>query len=192
MNLLKNSFDVETLDGFEIGKEGQGWKGGREKNLWEVDTIVLPDLYKIGFEISLEHKDDNMFLLNPIGRKDIAIDIMIYCVPSIEKVHGKLQHSIPHSIVKITKMGEERISFMLKHNLKDCYILIVVHRDFYLLLKDTHFPPSDWYLTKRREKGDRMHLKGDRLIDSFVNTNLNELKDELNTIFKTVKRYANK
>jgi len=117
---------------------------------------------------------------------------MIYCVSSIGKIKGKLRHSIPHSICKITEVGEERINFMLKHNLKDCYILIVLHRNFYLLIRDTHFPPEDWYLTKRREPGDRMHLRADKLIDAHVITNLRDLKDELNIIFKTVKRYADK
>lgn len=183
---------MDKLDGFDMSPGGQGWGKGKGKNLQEVETIVLPKLYEIGFEISLEHKDDNMFLLRPIRRKDIAIDMMIYCVSSIDKVKGKLRHSIPPSVVKITEYGKERISYMLKHNLKDCYILIVLHRDFYLLIKDTHFPPEDWYLSKREKPGDRMILKGGKLIDAHVLTNLIDLKDELNTIFKTVKRYDNK
>jgi hypothetical protein len=186
MTQLKDFSNTEPL--FPIKKRGQGWYGGKEVNLIEVDTIVAPLLYDMGFDLELKHKKDNMFQAYPIGRKLLAIDMMIYRVKNIGLVQSKIRHSIPSNVCTKTQADISRISYMLENNLKDCYILIIIRSDSFLLIKDTHFPPEDWFLSTRRVFGDRMQLKGECLIDAFVQTDISTLKKELNVIFKTMKR----
>ena len=186
MNQSKDYSNTEPL--FPMKKRGQGWYAGKEINLIEVDTIVAPLLYEMGFDLELKHKNDNMFQLYPVGRKLLAIDLMVYRVKNLGLVQSKIRHSIPSDVCLKTQADISRISYMLENNLKNCYILIIIRSDSFLLIKDTHFPPEDWFLSTRRVFGDRMQLKGDRLMDAFVQTDVSTLRQELNIIFKTMKR----